>query len=789
MLGNFIRWIRRGGSLCREMVWMGGWLVAAIAVGSPVNWSEVQELEQRDLPQLVERLAQWRGQSEDPAERAWLGALQAEIAGFTGRATEAKEILENLAPPVGDDPSAALARTLVEATRSIWQDDTGTGQALFARAAEEAEALGLNWLAAWASDQAADLAALGSDLEAISELSRQTEARWERAGIPEAALARRIALGYVPGAVELTTHLGHLDEGLKRFSLAGRMRDLALTYSVMGFDAFEGIEAAKGAFETAGTLARQVGDRQLESMVQLALAQIAIEEGALDEAREAVVRAEALAALVGPWGDLEGVERVHANVLIAEGSASSLREAEAILRGLEAQALGRGDEEVASYVRLNLGDCLRALGRPAEAEAFLRPACDFFRQRGDLGYLRVFLESLRGSLEEQGKWEEALGIADEIFAVRYERWNTGESERVAVLTARKEAELRQARLEVAEGERELAVAELNRRERELDAMRANEARERTTRHATIVLLVFATAGSVLFGLLYRQKRRAQHRIADLVEQLRSEKQLLAEEVAKQRRLADELHRTNAQLRLVDAERRRLLSVAAHDMRNPLGVIDQCIELMESEMGENTSDEMRELFELSRGSVLFLYELLEGSLAARRREEPSAEHLELRWLEPAALVQQMVLLNDVKARQKDIVLECISLVPAHTRVYADSLALRSCLDNLLSNAIKFSPEGSQIWIRLAEDRGRLELAVEDQGPGLAEEDFPRLFTEFGVLSAKATGGESSTGLGLSMVKRQVEAMGGQVQARNRDGGGARFSLFLRASFEPQVRPGR
>jgi signal transduction histidine kinase len=113
------------------------------------------------------------------------------------------------------------------------------------------------------------------------------------------------------------------------------------------------------------------------------------------------------------------------------------------------------------------------------------------------------------------------------------------------------------------------------------------------------------------------------------------------------------------------------------------------------------------------------------------------------------------------------------------VAIDPILMVQVLENLLSNAVKYSPPGKSIFIRVKKEASAVRLEVEDQGPGLSAEDQKKLFGKFARLSAKPTGGENSTGLGLSIVKKMVEAMNGQVWCESQPGRGATFILMLPA----------
>ena len=87
-----------------------------------------------------------------------------------------------------------------------------------------------------------------------------------------------------------------------------------------------------------------------------------------------------------------------------------------------------------------------------------------------------------------------------------------------------------------------------------------------------------------------------------------------------------------------------------------------------------------------------------------------------------------------------------------------------VENLISNAIKFSRPQTSVQAILLQDDGRTRLTIKDSGPGLTTEDHQLLFQKFQRLSARPTGGENSTGLGLSIVKKYVELMGGESLVR-------------------------
>ena len=130
-----------------------------------------------------------------------------------------------------------------------------------------------------------------------------------------------------------------------------------------------------------------------------------------------------------------------------------------------------------------------------------------------------------------------------------------------------------------------------------------------------------------------------------------------------------------------------------------------------------------------------------------------------------------------AKRKQLVFQ-LTLEGDGPLVQADPAALNQVLDNLLSNAIKFSPPGKHIHVTVCSPGSQhVECQVQDEGPGFTENDKTRMYHRYTRLSARPTGGEPSTGLGLSIVKKLVLAMQGELACESTAGGGATFTFRL------------
>jgi signal transduction histidine kinase len=134
--------------------------------------------------------------------------------------------------------------------------------------------------------------------------------------------------------------------------------------------------------------------------------------------------------------------------------------------------------------------------------------------------------------------------------------------------------------------------------------------------------------------------------------------------------------------------------------------------------------------------------------------------------------------NVRGAEKNIAVHCGKKHSVLT-VFANAAATEQVLDNIVSNAVKYSPLGKNVWVDCdINDAGNeVVVSVKDEGLGLSEDDMAKLFGKFARLSARPTGGEHSTGLGLSIVKKIVEMMQGRVWCESELGKGATFFVAL------------
>ena len=239
-------------------------------------------------------------------------------------------------------------------------------------------------------------------------------------------------------------------------------------------------------------------------------------------------------------------------------------------------------------------------------------------------------------------------------------------------------------------------------------------------------------------------------------------------------LADQQKQLVAQLSTANAAKNKFVGMAAHDLRNPLASIRGLSEFLRD--GNLTTDQ-RELVELIHGASQSMLDLVNELLdvatieAGELRLDPQPCNL-------ADLLRGCAFLQNIQAAKKGsrITLPDDEGAPL---ALVDVAKMRQVVDNLLSNAIKYSPPGSEIRVAYRSGKGFAGFAVQDQGPGIPDHERDKLFRDFGRLSAKPTGGESSTGLGLAICRKIVEAHRGTISSVNLGAGGCEFSVNLPA----------
>lgn len=225
------------------------------------------------------------------------------------------------------------------------------------------------------------------------------------------------------------------------------------------------------------------------------------------------------------------------------------------------------------------------------------------------------------------------------------------------------------------------------------------------------------------------------------------------------------------------EKNEFLGIAAHDLKNPLAGILSSAEILERYFEDEPSK--KRLISMIISASDQMLDIIKNLLDVNRIESGmvsiNSQPVNMEILD--SIVEEY----QPRAAQKGIIIHYDNQRREPIWALADKQSLKQVFDNLLSNAVKYSPQWKPIWVRVLHrktaDGHRVRLEVQDEGRGVSEEDKKMLFGKFARLSAQPTGGENSTGLGLSIVKKLVELQHGKVWCESTFGLGATFIVEL------------
>jgi signal transduction histidine kinase len=238
-----------------------------------------------------------------------------------------------------------------------------------------------------------------------------------------------------------------------------------------------------------------------------------------------------------------------------------------------------------------------------------------------------------------------------------------------------------------------------------------------------------------------------------------------QELAQQK---DEIERKNEELLTLNNEKNNLIGIVAHDLKSPLNQSKGLVSLVR--VTAKLEGEAADCLAMIESSALRLSSMIAKILDIEAIESRQL-NLKMERTNLSEILSGLEIRFKLDAIQKHIELQ--SAIPPEVYIDIDKNYLTQILENLLSNAIKFSPLNKNVYLELIENERDVVIVVKDEGPGLTEDDKKKLFSKYQKLSAKPTGSESSTGLGLSIVKKFVESMHGQIWCESEAGQGARF----------------
>ena len=261
----------------------------------------------------------------------------------------------------------------------------------------------------------------------------------------------------------------------------------------------------------------------------------------------------------------------------------------------------------------------------------------------------------------------------------------------------------------------------------------------------------------------KEKALAAHR--DNLEDMVRDRTLVIE------RQAAELEEALEQERRLSALQRNFVSMASHEFRTPLAIIDSNAQRMERRFRKMTEDDILTRTKKIRNAVNRMVSLMESTLDAAKMEAGTIE------IKPVPTDVRSLLTECCEAQREiaakhEIVVDDKGLPD---QIIADPKALIQVFSNLLSNAVKYSPDADRIEIRTWQDASDVFISVRDYGLGMDEDDLQSLFSRY--FRAKTSVGIAGTGIGLNLVKMLVEGHEGQITVTSLQGEGSEFIVRL------------
>lgn len=537
----------------------------------------------------------------------------------------------------------------------------------------------------------------------------------------------------------LTDYPRAIESHLLELRLAQKLDDpklLARTQAALGltYHRFGQVATALEHFDEALRLAQKAGDEAQVASVFNNLGNHYLELKDYARAKEMHTRALTIRQKLGHTRSLADS---YTNLgLVADATGDTAGAMTQLERALEIYQRFGMKRYIANTHR-RLAAVLRRAGDVAGAQAHLDEALGIASALGSAEVLANIYDEYARVAEMKGDLRTALDFQRKLADATETMRGENDRQRIAELRARFDAEQRELEIRLLRRDQDVQTAELRRR-----------------RSQNIALAAGLVLGVVLFGAVIVVQRVRLH----------AERRLLA---------ATEHARERAE----NAERlkTRFLQIASHDLKTPLNALTATAHLLArtpeggavQRLAEGIRADTARMAALVR-DFLDAAAIEDGNLAVHLSEVDlvAITRAAVEALQPVATLKRQTLTLE----------EPVAL----RRVRADPDRLRQIYDNLIGNALKFTPPDGTVVVALGEVDGCVYAEVRDTGPGLQPEDFGRLFAPYSRLSARATGKESSMGLGLFITHELLALQGGRLEVESQPGEGAVFRFLLPAA---------
>lgn len=258
-------------------------------------------------------------------------------------------------------------------------------------------------------------------------------------------------------------------------------------------------------------------------------------------------------------------------------------------------------------------------------------------------------------------------------------------------------------------------------------------------------------------------------LLDQTDYLHEANQTISNMHAEVQRQKMQIEGKNDELLALNMEKNNLIGIVAHDLKSPLNQIKGLVTIVKMSTDPSNTEALH-CIDMIAKSATRLNELIAKILDVEAIESKKI-NLTLEKVNLSIVLKNLANRYIPSARQKQIEIFCSLEEDVYAQV--DKEYVEQVFENLLSNAVKFSPSFRNIYVNLSAKDGKVLGEIKDEGPGLSDDDKKKLFGKYQKLSARPTANETSTGLGLSIVKKFVEAMNGEIWCESTEGKGASF----------------
>ncbi len=438
------------------------------------------------------------------------------------------------------------------------------------------------------------------------------------------------------------------------------------------------------------------------------------------------------------------------------------------------------DEESLLVTNINIGLTHNLLGNFEESLKFLNDALELAEKRNDRRRTSIALDHIAETQIQIQNTQEAYRLFEQSKAIKLEL--DDKKGLVKIYGTIGQMKLLEDRIEEARSNLQKALdiaTELRMKKSVYELHKTlSEAYEKMNNAEEALVHLKQAYNKELEYLKEESDLKAKNISTQLeIEQVQKEAEIQKLKNVELARALEDVKKLNVNLKELNDEKNELMAIAVHDLKNPLQnilstarVIKRSKDLTETELNEFTSniisqtDRMFNLIkklldhnaieqgELKIKRTIFDINTLNGELEDSFREAADKKGINL-------------VFDNIKEPQS---------------LHTDKDVLYEILANLLSNAIKFSKSGDDILFSTRKENGRIKFEIKDSGPGFSDDDKGKMFSKFARLSAKPTGGEHSTGLGLSIVKKLCEMIEADIRLESTPGLGAKFTISINIS---------